>query len=81
MLFLPDVAKIRPCRKILLKIQNTKLHRIRHLRVVPFRAQADAAKLVVAYETALRMLVMIMMMIMTTIGIIIFYDLHVSNDM
>jgi hypothetical protein len=44
---------------------------------MPFHDQADVAKVVVAYETALRMLVMTMIMM---IGIIIFYDLYLGND-
>jgi len=55
--------------KVSLKIQNTKFRRIRHLRVMPFYAQVEVTKLVVAYATALGMLVMMMMMM---IAIIIF---------
>jgi hypothetical protein len=65
-LFLPDLGENQTVLKIFIK--NTKFHRIRHLTVMPFHAEADVAKLIVAYETALRMLVMMIMMI----GMIIF---------
>ena len=56
-------------------MRNTKFHRISHFRVMPFHARADVAKLVVSYETALRLLVMMMIMM------IIIFDLYLGNDL